>query len=309
VSPLAEDGGDGGDGGGAVQPSPSGLGSLARVGPPSGPPSGLPVGDLLTSEPLTTELPTPECVLAVGAHPDDIEFGCGATVAKWASAGAQLHFVVLTDGSKGTWDAGAELAELVAARMDECRRAAVVLDGAGRSGSPSPDRLRFMGRVDGELENGIAERRELAGIIREVRPTVVLGHDPWRRYRLHPDHRAAGFATVDALVAARDPWFFADLGPAPHRPRWLLLWEADLPNHLEDARGYEDVKIRALLCHRTQLETTMGIGDAGAIGPDGTLNASDGTEELSAKVRGQLAQHGSIGGLPSAEAFRLITDL
>jgi LmbE family N-acetylglucosaminyl deacetylase len=300
------------DDGHPVLPAPNGLRRLAAAGPPSGPPSGLSVGDLLTSEPVTTELPTPECVLAVGAHPDDIEFGCGTTLAKWASAGAQINCVVLTDGSKGTWDTGADIAELVAARMDECRHAALLLDGSGPSGSTSPDQVRFMGRVDGELDNGIGERRELAGIIREIRPTVVLGHDPWRRYRLHPDHRAAGYATADALAAARDPWFFPDLGPAPHRPRYLLLWEADLPNHLEDARGYEDIKVRALLCHRSQLVTTMGIGNAGATGALGTVGmpaASDGAEELSVKVRLQLAQHGSIAGLPSAEAFRLITDL
>ncbi|HEV3281985.1 MAG TPA: PIG-L deacetylase family protein [Acidimicrobiales bacterium] len=271
-------------------------------------PSGLPVGDLLTSEPVTADLPTPRRVLAVGAHPDDIEFGCGATLAKWVAGGAELHYVVLTDGSKGAWDAGADLAALVSARVGECRAAAAVTDGIDGGSPLPPERVFFMQRVDGELVNGADERRALAEIIRQVKPTVVLGHDPWRRYRLHPDHRVAGHITVDALVAARDHHFFPELGLAPHRPRSLLLWEADAPNHVEDARGFEQTKIDALLCHHSQLESTMGFDDLQ--GEGATLHGSPAAvAEFSAKVRRQLAQHGSICDLPSAEAFRLITDL
>jgi LmbE family N-acetylglucosaminyl deacetylase len=145
----------------------------------------------------------------------------------------------------------------------------------------------------------------VARVIRLVRPTVVLGHDPWRRYRLHPDHRAAGFVTIDALVAARDHHFFPDLGLDPHRPDSLLLWEADLPNHLEDATGFEGSKIEALLCHQSQFESTMGIGaQALPSDPSGLAHT-----EFASKVRYQLATHGSLAGHPSAEAFRLITDL
>ncbi len=90
---------------------------------------------------------------------------------------------------------------------------------------------------------------------------MVLAHDPWRRYRLHPDHRTAGFLSLDAVVAARDPLFFPDIGPEPHRPRLILLWEADLPDHVEDADGFDGTKIEALLCHRSQHQSTMGIDD------------------------------------------------
>ena len=191
----------------------------------------------------------PAIALAVGAHPDDIEFGCGATLAKWAAAGCRLHHLVLTDGSKGSWDPGADLDQLVAERIDESRGGGRVIDGT--SGDQlDGDRVLFLGRVDGELVNGVDERREVARVIRTMQPAVVLGHDPWRRYRLHPDHRAAGFLTLDALVAARDPHFFAELGLAPHRPEALLLFEADQPNHVEDASGFERLKIEALLCHR-----------------------------------------------------------
>src|ERR1700678_221224 len=100
--------------------------------------SGLPVGDLLRGDPVSVDLPVPEVALAVGAHPDDIEFGSGATLAKWAAQGCQVHLLVLTDGSKGSWDPGADLSQLVADRMDECRSAAAVLDG-GPHGSAGDD--------------------------------------------------------------------------------------------------------------------------------------------------------------------------
>ncbi len=267
-------------------------------------PSGLPVGDLPGSGPVTVDLPVPASALAVGAHPDDIEFGCGATLAKWAAAGCRIHHLVLTDGSKGSWDPDADLAALVAARQHECRTAADVIDGHRGGPSRSDDRVLFLGRVDGELENGVDERREVARIIRTVRPTVVLGHDPWRRYRLHPDHRAAGFLTVDALVAARDPHFFADLRLAPHRPEVLLLFEADQPNHVEDADGVAGTKVDALLCHHSQWESTMGIDP-----PEG-LEADPGQQSnFAARVQRQLAEHGALAGRVAAEAFHSITDL
>ena len=78
----------------------------------------------------------------------------------------------------------------------------------------------------------------------------MLGHDPWRRYRLHPDHRHAGWLTLDSVVAARDPFFFPAHGIAHHRPSTLLLFEADEPDHLEDIVGFEATKLAALLEHR-----------------------------------------------------------
>jgi LmbE family N-acetylglucosaminyl deacetylase len=90
------------------------------------------VGDLPAAEPVTVDQPTPTSALAIGAHPDDIEFGCGATLAKWAAAGCRVHHLVLTDGSKGSWDPDADLGVLVAAREAECRSAAEVIDGPTR---------------------------------------------------------------------------------------------------------------------------------------------------------------------------------
>jgi LmbE family N-acetylglucosaminyl deacetylase len=269
--------------------------------------SGLPVGDLPTTESVTIDLPVPASALAVGAHPDDIEFGCGATLAKWAAAGCRLYHLILTDGSKGSWDPDAELATLVAERMNEARASASALDGASDSGSQREDRVIFLHRVDGALENGITERRDVARIIRTIRPAALLGHDPWRRYRLHPDHRAAGFLTVDALVAARDPHFFAELELPPHRPDALLLFEADQPNHLEEATGFESAKVEALLCHKSQWESTMGIDGTGR--SEAAEPSDSDRTRFASKVHRQLADHGSHAGRQLGEAFHLMTDL
>ena len=269
--------------------------------------SGLPVGDLLATEAMTIDLPVPASALAVGAHPDDIEFGCGATLAKWAAAGCRLYHLILTDGSKGSWDPHADPARLVAERMDEARASASVIDGASDRGSQRDDRVIFLQRVDGALEDGVTERRDVTRIIRTVRPAVLLGHDPWRRYRLHPDHRAAGFLTLDALVAARDPHYFSELELPPHRPDALLLFEADQPNHVEDATRSESAKVEALLCHKSQWESTMGIDGAGRT--EAAEPSDSDRARFASKVHRQLADHGSLAGRQLGEAFHLMTGL
>jgi LmbE family N-acetylglucosaminyl deacetylase len=181
---------------------------------------------------LSRNLPTPARALAVGAHPDDDEFGCGATLAKSAAAGCDIHHVICTDGSKGSWDPTEDIARLVAVRQDEQRAATRALGGKGD--------VVFLGWPDGELESGLRQRWEVAYWIRMLRPDVVLGHDPWRRYRLHPDHRNAGWLLTDGIVAARDPHFFPEQGAPPHRPSALLLWEAEERDHVEVVTGFED---------------------------------------------------------------------
>jgi LmbE family N-acetylglucosaminyl deacetylase len=263
------------------------------------------VGDLATNGPITIDIATPHRALAVGAHPDDVEFGCGATLAKWAAAGCRLHHLVLTDGSKGSWDLGADPQKLVSDREGESRTAADVIDGVPDRAVRRDDRVLFLGSVDGELANGLSERREVTRIIRALRPSVLLGHDPWRRYRLHPDHRAAGFLLLDALVAARDPHFFTELGLAPHRPEAVLLFEPDQPNHVEDTAGFDGTKIDALLCHRSQWLSTMGID----LDSDPDPSSGAGPGGFATKVRRQLGDHGALAGLGSAEAFHLIANL
>ena len=239
---------------------------------------------------VTVNRARPDRVLAIGAHSDDIEFGCGATLAKWADAGTQVHLCVCTDGSKGTWDPTADLGALIERREQEQRDAAKVIGAVD---------VRFLRRVDGELENDRATRAEVCAAIREVRPDVVLGHDPWQPYRLHPDHREAGLLVVEGIVAARDPHFFADQDLAPHRPSSLLLFEAGRVDHLERVDGFLDRKVAALLAHRSQWRSTMGI-DAD---PD------DEIEAFVARVRERAQSSGLRAGLRAAEAFARIDAL
>ena len=236
-------------------------------------------------------LPPPACALAIGAHPDDIEFGCGATLARWAAAGTDVHFLILTDGSKGTWNVDDDLDALVQTRRTEARNAATALANAT---------VHFGDFVDGELESGRIGTELVCRVIREVQPQIVLGHDPWQRYRLHPDHRHAGWLTVDGIVAARDPHFFTGVGGAHHRPDCLLLFEADEPNHAEPADGWTDTKANALLCHLSQWRSTMDIdpdlgGDAKAL----ALQA----------FRTQIVDAARTDTLGLQEQFRILTKL
>jgi LmbE family N-acetylglucosaminyl deacetylase len=236
-------------------------------------------------------LDIPAVALAVGAHPDDVEFGAGGTLAKWAAAGCRIHHLVLTDGSKGTWDPDADTAALVNIREREQIEAHRRLGGAGA------DAVVFCRRVDGELIADAATRSEVARVIRMVRPDVVLGHDPWKRYRLHPDHRAAGQLVCDAIVAARDPHFHREHGLAPHRPSDLLLWEADDVDHIEDITTSLDTKLWALEAHESQFESTMHATDDAAM------------EQFRQRVRERGAQIGSALSMTTAEAFHRIDRL
>jgi LmbE family N-acetylglucosaminyl deacetylase len=199
-----------------------------------------------------TPLPVPARALAIVAHPDDAEFQAGAALARWASGGCTVSVLVCTDGSKGSWDPGEDVAALIATREREQRAALAALGGTGE--------CVFLGNVDGELAAGLHERGQVAAVIRRLRPEVVLGHDPWKRYRLHPDHRSAGFLAVDGVVAARDPHFFPEQGLAPWRPSSLLLFEPDEANHVEPVTGEAlAAKVSALLAHRSQFRSTHGI--------------------------------------------------
>ena len=245
---------------------------------------------------MTNPSPTPPGrALAIGAHPDDIEFGCGGTLAKWAAAGTDVHLLVLTDGSKGTWNVDDDLEALVATRTDEARAAATTLANGT---------VHFGGFVDGELDSNAAGREAVCRVIREVRPEVVLGHDPWKRYRLHPDHRHAGWLTIDGVVAARDPHFFPGVGGAHHRPDALWLFEADEPDHREPIAGWTLTKANALLCHRSQWRSTMHI-DVDAVADDAA-----GLERALGAFRDRIEEKArNVGNGEPVEAFRLVTDL
>ena len=237
----------------------------------------------------TQNLETPERVLAIGAHPDDTDFGCGATLAKWASTGAEVNVLVCTDGSKGTWDPTTDDAALIRTRQEEQIAATRALGGMGE--------VVFLGYTDGELPSDLEARAAVAYWIRQLRPTIVLGHDPWKRYRLHPDHRHAGLLACEGIVAARDPKFFPGQSVPHHRPEKLLLWEADEPDHAEDVSQFVGAKMLALRQHASQFESTMIKGAGGTM------------TDFDKRVENKLREAGTAAGITHAEVFKLIADL
>jgi len=243
---------------------------------------------------MTNDLATPASALVIVAHPDDAEFQAGATLAKWSRSGAVVHHLVLTDGSKGTWDPSTDQAELVTRRQGEQRAAAGALGATGE--------CVFLGEIDGELRTDTDSRGRVAEVIRRLRPEVILGHDPWKRYRLHPDHHAAGRLCIDGIVAARDPFFHPEQlrdGLVPHRPDALLLFEADEANHIESVQE-QDLEARnaALEAHVSQMETThfyrVGEGDP--------------LEEFRRRERQRLERGGADAGIPLEARYHLIVD-
>lgn len=240
---------------------------------------------------VTADLAVPERVLVVPAHPDDAEFGCGATVAKWTRSGARVAYLVVTDGSKGTWDPDVEPAELVLRRQAEQRKACEIL---------GVEEVYFLRHPDGEADAATGLVREIAAWIRKLQPEVVLTHDPWKHYLLHPDHRATGKAVCDAIVVARDHGFGPELftaGLAPHRPSELLLWEAEQPDHVEtfDETALE-AKLEALFAHASQLESTMRVES----------RTDPAVARFISKIRGWAEEAGAMVGAPLGESFKRV---
>lgn len=252
----------------------------------------------LAATPCGPGITVPASALVIAAHPDDAEFQCGATLAAWARQGCTVHHLVLTDGSKGTWDPDVDQAALVARRQSEQHEAARALGASGE--------VIFLGRIDGELAADRDTVAAVSEVIRRLRPAAVLGHDPWKRYRLHPDHEAAGRLAVEGIVAARDPFFFPEqlagqIGP--HRPDALLLFEPDVVNHLELlSEGDLTAKLAALEAFESQLETTHFY----------KLDAGQSHDEALAGFRDrERARCTDVPGAPRgvlAEAFHLIVD-
>jgi len=224
-------------------------------------------------------------VLAFGAHPDDVELQAGGTLAGWADRGVHVELACFTAGEKGSTDPAADPAALAGVRRAAAGSAAEALGAKGP--------VHFLGAVDGELEVTMALRLAVARLVRTVRPDVVLGHDPWRRWLLHPDHRAAGLLTVDGVVAARDPLYAPALaaeGLAAHRPHTVLLFGTDTPDELVDVTATIDAKLASLRAHASQLpdpadtERRVRIWNA-AIGADAGLAYAEAFHTLDTRGR------------------------
>lgn len=188
-----------------------------------------------------------ERVMVIFAHPDDAEVQCAGTIALWAEAGKKVTYAVLTKGDKGTQDPSMAGEALAGLREQEQLKAAAEL-GVGK--------VLFLKNDDGELEVNLGRRKVLTKIVREHQPEVVITHDPWMRYQLHPDHRATGTLALDAVISARDVLYFPEQireGVKPCRVKRVLLFASDQPDFWVDVASTMDKKLKALGQHKSQV--------------------------------------------------------
>jgi LmbE family N-acetylglucosaminyl deacetylase len=219
------------------------------------------------------------CVLASSAHPDDIEFTSGGSLARWIGEGWVVSLVVCTDGGKGSQNPAIIPAELAAIRRAEQQAAAKIL---------GITEIVFLDHPDGELSRASNLVETLALHLRRRRPNRLVSWDPWKPYQLHPDHRAAGLAVLDAVLAAGNPHYFPyqlAAGLSPHQVPEIYLYGAAEPDTWVDITATFEQKMAAIEAHRSQ------------VGHLRTL-----AEQMSHCNR----QYGEQGGATYAEAFKLL---
>jgi LmbE family N-acetylglucosaminyl deacetylase len=226
--------------------------------------------------------------LAITAHPDDVDFAAAGTVARWTDAGIDVTYCVVTSGDAGGYDETFPRAEMPALRQAEQVAAAKCV---------GVHDVRFLGYPDGQVEATLALRRDLARVIRQVRPDRVVCPSPERNYARigvgHPDHRAVGSAVLDAVYPdARNPFAFPELrereGLAPWTVREVWIAGGPDPNRYVDVTGTFPRKIAALQAHRSQTGHMQDLED---------------------RIRDRLALTAGRGGLPDgrlAEAFQVL---
>lgn len=196
---------------------------------------------------------TPQQILVILAHPDDPEFFCGATIARWSDAGHHVSYCLLTCGDKGSADREMSGERLCQIRHEEQLQAARHL---------GVERVRFLDFPDGYLVPDLNLRKAITRVIREEKPQVVVTCDPQLLFvgdeRInHPDHRAAGQACIDAIFpAARDHLYFPELlqeGLEPHIVREVWVSLPRDANVFLDVTALWERKIEAILCHKSQI--------------------------------------------------------
>ncbi len=191
----------------------------------------------------------PKIAMVLPAHPDDAEFGAGGTLARLARDGWEVHYLVATDGSKGSQDPDMTAERLRAIREKEQLAAAEAIAGSLAT-------VTFLGYVDGELEETRALRERIVREIRRRRPTIMFTHDGWQPYQFHSDHTAIGKAAFHASFNARDRLYFPDHereGLPPHKVREIYLWGSTTPDAWVDIGDTLEVKIEALARHASQV--------------------------------------------------------
>jgi len=217
-------------------------------------PTDEPMGDAIEEPaPQTETPPAPKRILLIQAHPDDAEFSCAGTVARWIKEGAEVHYCSLTSGDKGSDDPAMTGVELATMREREQRAACDVLGVAS---------VTFLGYADAMLVPDLAMRRQLTRVIRRIKPDVLMCQDPTMRYSgqgyiNHPDHIAAGEASLAAVFpSARDRLTFPELlqeGLEPHKVAEVYIFGTAVPDIWVDISDSLETKIAALKAHASQI--------------------------------------------------------
>lgn len=236
-----------------------------------------------------SQTPKFERVLVVSAHPDDPDFGAGGSIAKLAKDGAQVTYVIVTDGSQGGEDPKQKDSELTSIREKEQKAAARVL---------GVKKVEFLGYKDGHVAPDLKLRQDIVRMIRKHRPELVITHTPGRVLDApmggsHPDHLAVGEATLAAVYPdSRNPRAFRGLlkeGLQPHEVKevWIPYWTSG--DHLVDISATLELKIAALKKHKSQV-------------------AKPGQEwDFEKFMRKRHREVGKRGGYRYAESFKRIT--
>jgi LmbE family N-acetylglucosaminyl deacetylase len=193
-------------------------------------------------------IPPKADVLVIMPHPDDSEFGCAGTVARWTKAGKSVTYIILTNGDKGTSARSLTPEKLAAIRQVEQREAAKVL---------GVREVVYLGYPDQGLEDSPELRKDIVRQIRLYCPDIVVTLDPYRRYIWHRDHRIAGQVVLDAVYPyARDHLAYPDMlaeGLEPHKVKEMYFTASEDINFRADITDTFEFKMQALACHKSQV--------------------------------------------------------
>jgi LmbE family N-acetylglucosaminyl deacetylase len=232
-----------------------------------------------------------ERALAVVAHPDDIDFGAAGTIATWVDEGIEVSYLLCTDGDAGGFDPAVPRSDIAGIRREEQLAAAKEVGVSD---------VRFLGYPDGQLAPSFELRRDISRVIRQVRPQRLLMQSPeinWERLGAsHPDHRASGEATLNAVYPdARNPFTHVELLRDEGLEAWTVhdVWvmaagQTGGANRWVDVTDTFDRKVAALRRHVSQTSHM---------------------EDLEGMLRGWLGTNAGYGGLPDgrlAESFRVV---
>ncbi len=192
----------------------------------------------------------PKTLMAIMAHPDDIDFGSAGSIAKWCSEGWTVYYVLATSGDKGTHDPEMTAQELSAIREEEQRAAARVL---------GVKEVFFLGYPDGFVFPTAELRGQIVRLFRLYKPDVVLTWDGFRSNFNHIDHRNIGIAVRDAVYpAVRDRLYYpehSEDGLEEHKVNEMLLSGADTPDYFVEIDAFLEQKVDSMLAHHSQVQT------------------------------------------------------